>query len=1076
MNDARKQTITTVPRWTSPSELAHGEGSHILRLPSELTAALQGLAAKWSQPVANLVAAAHARVLATVMVEQEILIGFVPPQWPPRETLVSLGVSRSSWADLVSDVAKAVLSPIDTTLRPEVVLDLSSLVADGASDAANTLHDGAVLTVAFGRDAEDLTLSVAYDRDALDESYAERLAGYHVTALTMLVAGPGERHDRQSLLSAAEVETLVYGLGGPRAELPDRTFAELFEDRVRTQPTAVAVQHGDRRWTYAELDEHANRIAHALLAAGLQSEDVVAVVLDRTLEWIAAALAVFKAGGVYLPVRPDFPTDRVATQIERSGCAFVLVDQASMELARAASARVTAPPVILSMLDILMSNGPAHPPAVKVIPGQAAYIYFTSGSTGAPKGALCEHAGMLNHLYMKIEDFGMAEGSEEVVTQTASQCFDISLWQFAAPLLIGGKVCIVDTDVLLDVTGFLDVIRNEQVTVAQIVPSYLEVLLTHLDKHPCDLGALRIVSVTGEALKYELVQRWFAVYPHIKLANAYGATEVSDDTMHEILDGVPERDFITVGRSLRNVNTYILDASLGLVPLGSVGEIAFSGVCVGRGYINDEERTREAFVADPFRPATRMYRTGDYGRWLPEGRIEYRGRRDEQVKINGFRIELGEIENKLLALDGVREAAVVIDGGSGESRNLVAFYSGSEAVTAGQAREYLSELVPGYMMPTYFHCLERLPLTENGKIDKKALGRLAGTLGHGDAAYATPATASERRLAMLWAEVLGVPVERIGRSENFFELGGTSLAAVRLLVRLDKAISLKDLVATPVLSALAATLDSRSAGNNAALSAGLLQSLSPVRNPRYALVCFPYAGGNAVNFRSLATALAPDGIEVLAVELPGHDIADDVHALEDLPAVARRVLTEITERVTVSFALWGHCAGAAIALETARLLEAHGAPAERVFIGALALEDPATLRGEIDEVTVADDRSLLDRLRADSAYVELDGLKPERAAVVSKAYRHDVVAADNYLLGIHQDPAAHRLGAPVDVVLSRDDSSTVSVERRHAGWEALSDHVALHELECGGHYFVSTRPAETAELVRARCLRAERQS
>ncbi|MEU1026723.1 non-ribosomal peptide synthetase, partial [Streptomyces sp. NPDC005904] len=476
---------------------------------------------------------------------------------------------------------------------------------------------------------------------------------------------------------------------------------------------------------------------------------------------------------------------------------------------RDAAAGVARPPALLSVPEIQASGVPVEPPGVPLTPGQAAYIYFTSGSTGAPKGALCEHAGMLNHLHMKIEDMELAEGPGEVVTQTASQCFDISLWQFAAPLLTGGSVRIVDTALLMDVGGFLDELVEGRVTVAQIVPSYLEVLLTHLEQHPRPLGALHTLSVTGEALKYELVQRWFAAFPDIKLVNAYGATEVSDDTMHEVLDGVPERDFVTVGRSLRNVNTYILDENLALAPLGSPGEIAFSGVAVGRGYINDEERTRQAFVPDPFREDTRMYRTGDFGRWLPEGRVEYLGRRDEQVKIRGFRIEIGEIENKLLALDGIREAAVVIDGGPGELRNLVAFFAAGQELPAERARDFLAGLLPDYMVPTYFHQLERLPLTENGKVDKKALIRLAGTLGHGGAPYAAPRTPGEQRLAMLWAEVLGVPLERIGRADNFFELGGTSLAAVRLLVNMDRALSLKDLVAHPVLADLATVLADR---------------------------------------------------------------------------------------------------------------------------------------------------------------------------------------------------------------------------------------------------------------------------
>ncbi|MFF2026838.1 amino acid adenylation domain-containing protein [Streptomyces sp. NPDC058171] len=1068
--DPKSQTYTRIPRWTAPTGGGPGTSAYRTRLPEELTDGLRRTAADLGATPAALLIAVHARVLATVVAEPDLLIGYVPQVPGGAEISLRLSTAPSTWAELATAAGEAVAAGHRAAARPEVVLDLSELEAADASERQDApLADGVVLHVAWQADDGGIALRVRHANSALDAAYAERLAGYHLAALRLLVAGPRDRHDRQSLLSPAEIETQLYGLAGPRAELPDKTFVDVFQERVRSAPDAVAAEHGDQRWTYAALDARANRIAHALLAAGAGAEDVVAVVMDRTLDWIAAALGVFKAGGVYLPVRPDFPADRVAAQFERSHCAFALTEPGSAELVRDTSALVAAPPVALYVPAIHAAGGPTTAPDVTVTPGQAAYIYFTSGSTGAPKGALCEHAGFLNHLHMKLEDMGMGEGPQEVVTQTASQCFDISLWQFAAPLMVGGTVRIVDTDVLLDVTGFLDELVGRRVTVAQIVPSYLEVLLTHLEQHPRRLGGLRVLSVTGEALKYELVERWFRAFPGIKLVNAYGATEVSDDTMHEVLDQVPERDFVTVGRSLRNVNTYVLDADLNLVPLGSPGEIAFSGVCVGRGYINDEERTREAFVPDPFRADTRMYRTGDYGRWLPEGRIEYLGRRDEQVKIRGFRIEIGEIESKLLTMDGIREAAVVIDGATGEQRNLVAFFSAADAVPGEQARDFLAALLPEYMLPTYFHQLERLPLTENGKIDKKSLAGLAGMLGHAGAPYVAPSTPSERRLAMLWAEVLGVPLERIGRADGFFELGGTSLAAVRMLVRLDRKISLKDLVARPVLADLAAALDARSDGGAHDAPTGLLQPLSSVRTPHHTLVCFPYAGGNAVNFRSLAAELERDGIAVLGVELPGHDFVDETEAMLGVQETARRVAGEIAAQVSTPLMLWGHCAGAVTALETARLLEAAGRPVDRVFVAALLWEDPEALRAETADVTEADNKTLLTRLRSDNAYVELDAFKPERADAVGRAYRHDVVTTNTHLLRMHEDPAAHRVDAPVEVVVARDDASTAGYAGQYGTWKAVSDRVALHELEQGGHYFVSARPADAAALVRAAC-------
>ncbi len=1061
-----EHAFTRIPRWTRPGARAEGIGLHRTSLPEELLRDLGRTAAELGADRRALLLAAHARVLATVSAERGLLIGHVAAAGRPA-TPLRLAVDDSSWAELVEHAGAALTATHTAEAVPEAVLDLSGLDArPEAREAAGGTAAGEVLRVAWVRAGDTLDLEIAYDRAELDESYASRLAGYHLAALRHLVADTARPHHRQSLLAEAEVETQLHGLAGPRVELGERTFVDLFEERVRSAPDAVAAVHGGVRWSYRELDERANRVAHALLAAGAGAEDVVAVAMDRTLDWIAAALGVFKAGGVYLPVRPDFPADRVATQLERSACAFALTEPASAALMRDAAAGVARPPALLSVPEIQASGVPVEPPGVPLAPGQAAYIYFTSGSTGAPKGALCEHAGMLNHLHMKIEDMELAEGPGEVVTQTASQCFDISLWQFAAPLLTGGSVRIVDTALLMDVGGFLDELVEGRVTVAQIVPSYLEVLLTHLEQHPRPLGALHTLSVTGEALKYELVQRWFAAFPDIKLVNAYGATEVSDDTMHEVLDGVPERDFVTVGRSLRNVNTYILDENLALAPLGSPGEIAFSGVAVGRGYINDEERTRQAFVPDPFRENTRMYRTGDFGRWLPEGRVEYLGRRDEQVKIRGFRIEIGEIENKLLALDGIREAAVVIDGGPGELRNLVAFFAAGEELPAERARDFLAGLLPDYMVPTYFHQLERLPLTENGKVDKKALIRLAGTLGHGGAPYAAPRTPGEQRLAMLWAEVLGVPLERIGRADNFFELGGTSLAAVRLLVNMDRALSLKDLVAHPVLADLATVLADREGTGAGAPAAGLLQPLSGVRNPRHTLVCFPYAGGNAVNFRSLAAALERDGIAVLGVELPGHDLAGADEPLVGIEEIARRVAEEITARVSTPVLLWGHCAGAVTALETARRLEETGRAVERVFIGAQLLDDEATLRAEMAEMERADNHTLLSRLRADNAYVELDELKPERADVVGRAYRHDVLTTDRRLLRLREDAEPFRVAARVEVVVAQDDPATARFADTYEDWKAVSDRVTLRVLDEGGHYFVSTRPAQTAALVR----------
>nr|WP_225953809.1 amino acid adenylation domain-containing protein [Kibdelosporangium phytohabitans] len=837
-------------------------------------------------------------------------------------------------------------------------------------------------------------------------------------------------------------------MAGPVEPLPGPLFVELFEDQVRARPDDLAATHNGRQWSYGELNARANRIAHALLRNGLTAEEPVAVVMERNLDWIAALLGVFKAGGVYLPVRPDFPVDRVATQLRGAACRFGVTESASARTLEGAIDELGADGFVV--LPVEAEAGSAHVtnPGTPIFPDQLAYIYFTSGSTGAPKGAMCEHAGMLNHQFIKITDTELVPG--DVVTQTASQCFDISLWQVVAPLLVGGSTLIVDTAAQLDVAGFIGMLAAGGVDVIQVVPSFLDVMVSHLARNPSSLGDVRMVSVTGEALKIDLVRRWFAVMPDIKLINAYGATEVHDDTMHEVLHGVPATDFVSVGRPQRNVRTYVLDESFRLAPLGTPGEIAFAGVSVGRGYINDEERTALAFTEDPYHPGDRVYRTGDFGRWLPDGTIEFLGRRDEQVKIRGYRVEIGEIENKLLRMPEVDECAVIVVGTADDTKTLVAWYTTSATVLAEQLRDFLGALLPEYMVPTSFHRLPSLPLTENGKVDKKSLTRMAAAAGQGAVVYAAPVSDVERQLAAAWAEVLNVPLERIGRDDEFFDLGGTSLAAVRLIVQLDRVISLKQLMARPALAELAQSIS----GDDRGQARGLVHNLSTVDDAVATVVCFPYAGGNAVNFQGLGKELEGHGIAVKAVELPGHDIGRDDESFKDVPAVAVAALAEIEATVSGPLLLWGHEAGVAPALEVARLLEADGRPPLAVFAGAAAV---SRLRDTAAEIDALSDEELVTRLREDTSFTGTETWQPERASLVGAAYRHDLLSAVRYL-----DGPGLVLSTPVHVVLAADDHDAAGHE-----WTALATRVDTHEVPGGGRYFVRTRPADAAAAVMA---------
>ncbi|MET8330238.1 amino acid adenylation domain-containing protein [Streptomyces sp. NPDC005181] len=1054
--------FTAIPRWTL--DPVTGVGEHEATIPDDVVTALGRLAKDLAVPLDSVLLAAHAKVLAALSGEHEVATGYVAVKGG-RPLPCRLTTECDSWRTLLLDthrVASDLLShkdfPVDELRRELGLAGLSVETVLDPHGSGGELGGDTVLWVGFSQPGGHLVLRLRYRTDALDADCAVRIAGYHATALALIAADPDAEHGRQSLLSAEELRFQLEGLAGPRRELPDRRFHELFEQRVAAHPDAVAAVHGERQLTYRELNARANRVGRALLARGLRPEGVVAVVTERNLDWMAAVLAVFKAGGVYLPVEPHFPADRVAAMLSRAECGLVLTEPGSTSTLDQALDSLSG----IQKLFVGAAYEEDHADddlGLRVAPDQLAYIYFTSGSTGEPKGAMCEHAGMLNHLYAKIDDLEIGEG--QVVAQTAPQCFDISLWQLVSGLLVGGRTLLVEQEVILDVQRFIDKIVDGRVAVLQVVPSYLDVVVSCLQQHPRELPDLRCVSVTGEALKKELTQRWFAAQPGIKLVNAYGLTETSDDTNHEVMDHVPDGDGVLLGPAVNNVHVYVVDEHLAPVPLGAPGLIVFSGVCVGRGYVNDPERTRQAYLVDPHREGARLYRGGDYGRWHPEGKLEFLGRRDNQVKIRGFRIEIGEIENTLLRVPGVRDGAVVVTERADQSKHLVAFYSGRRPLEAGVLLDRLGESLPEYMVPSAFHWRERLPLTANSKIDRKTLRVLAGELGAVQDEYRAPSTPTEQQLAAAWAKVLGIPQNQIGRRDHFFERGGTSLSAVKLAITLDRAVSLKDVTRHPVLADLAGLVDGRSERRS-----GLLQSLSESDGAQAAaLVCFPYAGGNAVNFQPMARALPGGGPAVYAVELPGHDVAAGSEPFAPMTQVVEQVVVEIIRRGLSRVLLWGHSSGTALAMETARKLQERGVDVQRVFLGAQLLGNAADRRATITELTGRSDAEIAAMLSADGGYTELGELDAQHAEHVGAAYRQDCMSAHQYFADALDSPPALRLSAPVTVVVAADDPSTAEYPLRYRDWQLLAEQVDLHELADGGHYFLRTRPTEAAQAV-----------
>ncbi|HYH47339.1 MAG TPA: amino acid adenylation domain-containing protein, partial [Thermoanaerobaculia bacterium] len=685
---------------------------------------------------------------------------------------------------------------------------------------------------------EGLTGALDYDADLFDGATARRMLAHFAALLREMAGAPDRLLADAGLLSPAERQHLLceWNDTARPSRSPFATFSEMFEQQAALRPDAWAAvcagNEGDERITYRDLAERMDRMASGLAARGVGPDDVVPVLAERGLPFLSAILAILRCGAAYLPLDPAHPPRRIGQILESAGAGLVLAGDGQRQLLDLLNTALEEIPAdrrpLVEDLDELLA-APAWPGAAppRGVPENLAYVIFTSGSTGTPKGVLVELRGLVNNVRSKVEDLPLSE--RDVVAQTASQCFDISVWQFLAVLAAGGTVHIVPDETAHDPARLLQELERGGLTVLEIVPSILQAVLDEADRLGAErpaLSRLRWVMPTGEAVPSDLCRRWLAAYPEIPLLNLYGPSECSDDVSTLVIaQGWEAGERITpIGRPLRNARLYVVDERLDAVPVGVPGELCIGGICLGRGYLFDPARTARSFAPDRLsgEPGGRIYLTGDVARYLPDGRVEFLGRLDHQVKIRGFRIEIGEIESVLRQHPQVGQA-VVTARGSGGSARLVAYVVPPEAPEAPEApednaagedlparlRADLAERLPDYMVPAVFVVLDRMPLSPNGKIDRRALPE--PELARAGERTA-PRTRTERVVAEVWREMLGLSDGTgIGVEDSFFDLGGHSLLATRVLARLQAelgvALPLRDLFEARDLAALAALVD-----------------------------------------------------------------------------------------------------------------------------------------------------------------------------------------------------------------------------------------------------------------------------
>ena len=685
------------------------------------------------------------------------------------------------------------------------------------------------ITISFLVKNDTISGSIEYSDLIFNNENIKLISNYYINVIESVVNNIDINISDVGVLNDSDKRKVLEEYNSNFGDYPiTQTINDLFEEQVDKTPNNIAVVHEKTELTYQELNEKANQLAVMLRKLGVKKGEFVGIYKDRDLNFLIGILAIYKAGGAYVPIDSTYPSNRIEYMLSNSEVRFLLTDFSLLNtltdligncsqlksiicLDEIASENIQlTQKKELTIYDKLNFNSLPKDNIEQINEGSdPAYMLYTSGSTGLPKGAIVRHDGAVNHIYAQFDELELT--SEFCFLQSAPSSTDISVWQFLAPLLIGGKTVIVDIETVAIPDKLIQVLKSEQVTVVELVPALFGGLLEYTCSLPIysrELPALKWMMVVGEPVSVSKVNKWLGIYPEIKIVNAYGPTEAADDITQYIVDkprGENQRT-VPIGKPLANLNLYILDSQMKLLPIGVPGEICVSGIGVGAGYWKNEEKTKNSFVPNPFTDARKnlpgnrqdlIYKTGDLGRWLADGNIEFLGRIDNQVKIRGFRVELGEIETFLCQHQAVKEVVVVVREDNPEDQRLVAYVvpraefdrddsTSNELVQ--QLRDFLTEKLPGHMIPSAIVLIEALPLAPSGKVDRRALP-VPNFNNESEFGFVAPRTPTEEIVADIWTQVL--KQEHIGIHDNFFNLGGHSLLAIEAISRLREAFKIE---------------------------------------------------------------------------------------------------------------------------------------------------------------------------------------------------------------------------------------------------------------------------------------------
>ncbi|ELX07967.1 linear gramicidin synthase subunit C [Janthinobacterium sp. HH01] len=902
---------------------------------------------------------------------------------------------------------------------------------------------------------------IEYNTDLFDQSTMARMAGHFVRLLEAVVADPQRRIQDLDMLDAAERhQLLVEWNDTASAGVSAGTIHALFEQRAAASPESVALEYEDASLTYGELNARANRLAHHLRTLGVGPDVLVGLCVERSLEMIVGLLAILKAGGAYVPLDPAYPPDRLAYMLEDAAPAVLLTQQRLLSVLPASDVPVFLLDADAASLDVYDATNPS----TETQAGNLAYVIYTSGSTGRPKGTLLSHANLCHLAHAQALAFGV--GAAQRVLQFASLNFDASTWEIFMALAAGATLCLAGREQLMPGAALESTLQKLAINHVTLPPVALGLMSSRA------LAAVETLIVAGEACSRTLVDEWAQ---ERRFFNAYGPTEATVcASVHHCLAGQEGQP--PIGTPIANVQLYILDAGLEPVPVGAAGELHIAGAGLARGYLNRGDLTADRFIPNPFgATGSRMYKSGDLARYLEDGSIEYLGRIDHQVKLRGFRIELGEIEAALAALEPVREAMVLAREDVAGDKRLVAYlvaHDGAPLPDAAGLRAALLESLPEYMVPAHFVVLEQMPLTPNGKVDRKALP--VPELVRSEDDYVGPRTPTEDVLNAIWLDML--KLDRIGIFDDFFLIGGHSLLAAQLLSRVKRVfnveIPLRDFFAAPSQAGLAALLDQQSRAERQP------SSLVLVRPGAGALPLFlTHPNGGEVHY---AFALAPHiDSDVAIYGLAAYGFLEGETPFTSVEAMAAHYIAAIREvQAEGPYRIAGYSSGGVLAYEMAHQLVAGGEEVE--FLGLLDSHHDPELREQVyrTEVPVFDDREaflqkLTQRLpEAQHALLDTIAQAADLAAMVKLCERFRLLPEDTdpgtvrrYLAVEHEGAMAviNYVAPPLSVPTTLFRAEEGDNQDPHSGWAALLGN-ALQVVPVGGSHLSIIQPPHVAAL------------